>query len=84
MGSKGGKDKAGRQEKRKQASVNSVNSSVFVDKLLCFYTNADSLRNKFTEFQVRIRDCKPKIIGSTEVKAKNSWFNLNPAEFTME
>ena len=84
MGSKSGKDKVGRQVKRKQNSVNSVNSSVFVDKLLCFYTNADSLRNKFTEFQVRIRDSKPKIIGITEVKAKNSWFKLNPAEFTME
>ena len=84
MSSKSGKDKVGRQVKRKQNSVNNANSAVFVDKLLCFKTNADSLRNQFTEFQVRIRDSKPKIIGITEVKAKNSWFKLNPAEFIME
>ena len=46
---------AKRQIKDSRKHVNSVNSFSFVDKLSCFYTNADQFRNKLTEFQVRIR-----------------------------
>ena len=47
----------------------------------CFYTNADSLVNKFTEFNGRA--CHFKVIGVTEVKPKNQRFHINPAELSL-
>ena len=61
-----------------------VKSFKLVNKLKCIYTNADQLRNKFSEFQIRIRDQKPMIIGVTEVKAKNSKTKPSPSEYKME
>ena len=85
MGHAGGKNKArSKVGTRRNKNVNSVNALPSMEKVFCFYTNADQFRNKFTEFQVRIRDTKPTIIGITEVKAKNSKFLINPAEFTMD
>ena len=42
----------------------------------CFYTNADSLVNKFTEFNGRADACDFKVIGVTEVKPKNQRFPI--------
>ena len=38
----------------------------------CLYTNADSLKNKFSEFSIRVNEQSPMIIGVTEVKPNNS------------
>ena len=85
MGQEGGKAQGrGKVRTQKGKGVNSVNSSQFIDKLSCFYTNADQFRNKFSEFQIRIRDSKPLIIGITEVKPKNSQYRYSPAEFSMD
>ena len=40
-------------------------------KLNCFYTNADQLRNKMSELTLRVRNEKPMVVGVTEVKPKN-------------
>ena len=69
---------------QKGKGVHNVNSSKFIDRLSRFYTNADQFRNKFSEFQIRIRDSKPLVIGITEVKPKNSLYKYSPAEFTMD
>jgi len=52
--------------------------------LNCFYTNADQFRNKLNEFQTKIINYEPKIIGIIEVKPKNSTYKLNPAEFSID
>ncbi len=54
------------------------------NKIPVMYTNADSLKNKFTEFKVRVQDIKPMIIGINEVKPKNSPNLLNEAEFNLD
>ena len=56
----------------------------FIDKLKCFYTNADQLRNKMTELQVRIGDVMPHIIGITEVKPKSSAHQYKLAEYSLD
>ncbi len=55
-----------------------------LNKLPVMYTNADSLKNKLTEFHVRVQDKKPKIIAVNEVKPKNSTNILNDAEFNLD
>ena len=42
-----------------------------IGNILCFYTNADQLRNKQNEFEQRIKELKPHIIAINEVKQKN-------------
>ena len=61
-----------------------VKSFKLVNKIKCIYTNADQLRNKLSEFQIRIRDQKHTIVGVTEVKAKNSKTKPLPSEYKME
>ena len=41
--------------------------------LTCLYTNANSLRNKLSEFQIRIDKIKPDVIGITEVWMKDNY-----------
>ncbi len=53
-------------------------------KIPVMYTNADSLKNKFTEFKVRVQDKMPMIIGINEVKPKNSTNTLHEAEFNLD
>lgn len=85
MGKKSGKTpkRPVKKPTNSDKSVHSVNSSVFIDKLKCYYTNADQLRNKLQELEVRIRDQQPHVIWITEVKPKNQTHQLNPAEFTL-
>ena len=64
--------------------VNSVNKFQFIDRLKCFYTNADQLKNKMTELQVRIGDVMPHIIGITEVKPKSSTYQCKTAECSLD
>ena len=83
VGEKGGKN----QNKRPGVGVSrNVNSDPVqtINKLSVFYTNADQFRNKFNEFQLRVRDTRPMVIGITEVKAKNNVNIPNPAEYTMD
>ena len=63
---------------------NNVNSFHVLNYLSCFYTNADQFRNKFNEFQTKMINYEPKIIGITEMKPKNSVYKLNPAEFSID
>ena len=49
----------------------------------CFYTNADSLINKFEEFKRRVELNKHMIVGITEVKQKKLRFPINPSEYDM-
>jgi hypothetical protein len=55
-------------------------------KLTCFFTNADQFPNKRVEFTSRLQSIKPPpdIIAITEVKPKNSRYELQPAEYAME
>ena len=48
------------------------------------YTNADSLKNKIHELEVRVRDKDPMIIGITEVKPKNCKYDMNESEYTLD
>lgn len=72
-------------QRKNQGDVKRVDENVYiVNSITCFYTNADQFRNKMNEFQVRIRDIKPKIIGISEVKAKNSSRAIQPQEFKLD
>jgi hypothetical protein len=69
MGQENRKDPT-RRKVGKPTNVHSVNIPRYFDSVMCFCTNADLFKNKFNEFQIRIRDTKPMITGITEVKAK--------------
>ena len=47
------------------------------------YTNADQLLNKRSEFEVRVKNKNPHIIGITEAKPKNSK-DILPGEFNID
>ena len=55
-----------------------------ISGIKCFYINADQLRNKQNEFELRIRDLKPNIIAINEVKPKNTKFLVTTPEFSLE
>ena len=65
---------------RSSNKKNNVNTNYTHKQLKCFYTNADNLINKFTEFKARVVSHKCMVIGITEVKPKNQKFLLNTAE----
>ena len=50
----------------------------------CFYTNADQLMNKRTEFKAKIDSYNPDIIGITELKPKISRYNIEDCEIAIE
>ena len=50
----------------------------------CFYSNADQLRNKQNEFELRIRDLKRNIIAINEVKPKIPKYLVTIPEFSLE
>lgn len=77
-GGRQGRGKGGRDVKDNGKNVHSVN------KLNCFYTNADQLKNKFAEFETRISEQPPEIIGITEVRPKHSRFKQQPSEFNLD
>ena len=58
--------------------------TTILNKLRCFYTNADTLKNKFSEFQTRLKQFKPHIIGVNEVKPKNSRYKQKESEFKLK
>ena len=55
-------------------TVNSSNSNMLqvtdIDSFQCYYTNIQSVKNKFDEFEDRINSIKPLIIGLTETWLK--------------
>ena len=55
-----------------------------IGNILCFYTNADQLRNKQNEFEQRIKELKPHIIAINEVKPKNPKCTVTIPEFSLE
>ena len=65
-------------------NVTNVNVTCSHRMLKCFYTNADSLFNKLTEFQERVKFHECMIVAVTEVKPKNQRFSLNPAELALD
>ena len=62
-----------------------TNSNTPSSKFCCWYTNADSLRNKLTELKARIDNAQtpPAIIAITEAKPKTTRFNLTQAELNI-
>ena len=53
-------------------------------KFHCFYTNADQLLNKRYEFEMRVKNEDPCIIGVTEAKPKNATDkSILPGEFNI-
>jgi hypothetical protein len=50
--------------------------------LICWYTNADTLTNKMAELRNRVNQAedKPHMILVTEVKPKNSRYQITEAE----
>ncbi len=57
-----------------------------LDHITCFYTNADSLTNKLSEFRDTLQTLnpQPKIIAVTEVKAKHSRHPVTRAELQLD
>ena len=75
MGTKNKKDKENtintrHPQKNADRKVNTINENSEMNNILCFYTNADQLRNKLNEFERRIEELKPHIIAINEVKPK--------------
>ena len=75
MGTKNKKDKENtinttHPQKKAVRKVNTINENSDVNSILCFYANADQLRNKLNEFERRIEELKPHIIAINEVKPK--------------
>ena len=54
-----------------------------IDGLNCLYTNADSMINKIDEFRTIVKNSKPHIIGITELKPKNSCFDIEIPEINL-
>ena len=54
-----------------------------MSKLSILYTNANQLKNKMNELNIRINDNMPNIIGITEVKNKNKQQNIKLAEYSL-
>lgn len=90
MGQKSGSDK-----QRKLISNKNVSNKRNVNKnaqrgysnisgIKCFYTNADQLRNKMNELNVRVQEDLPQIIGIAEPKPKHSRLQVNLAEFSLD
>ncbi len=79
-------DENGKQKKRKREEKQQPKKQPkqTLRKLPVMYTNADSLKNKFTEFQVRVQLLKPKIIAVNEVKPKHSKYVPTHAEFNLD
>ncbi len=50
----------------------------------CFYTNADSLLNKFHEFKSRLHSSHCLVAGITEVKPKKNRFTMMPSELAID
>ncbi len=70
---------------RKQVNQRKIAKQDYTGKpLKCMYTNADSLKNKFNEFTVRILAYDPDIICVNEVKPKYMKGNLTEAEFSLK
>ncbi len=82
MGQKGCEDTS--KEISVKLNSNKKTENKKMNKLPVMYSNADSLRNKLTEFHLRVQEKKPKIIGINEVKPKNSSNTLNEAEFNLD
>ena len=55
-----------------------------ISGIKCFYTNADQLRNKQNESELRIIDLKRNIIVINEVKPKNTKCLVTTPEFSLE
>ena len=55
-----------------------------IGNILCFYTNADQLRNKQNEFEQRIKELKLHIIAINDVKPKNPKCTVTIPEFSLE
>ena len=53
-----------------------------MNNILCFYTNADQLRNTLNEFEGRIEELKPHIIAINE--PKNPKYNVTIPEFSIK
>ena len=79
------RDKSKRANTNNQAQSNgSTTSNHVIHKLKCCYTNADQLLNKRGEFEVRVQNMSPHIIGVNEVKPKNMKNKLCSAEFNLD
>ncbi len=70
----------GKEDHTNQESTTKGTPTI-LNNLRCFYTNADTLRNKMTEFKTRLKQYKPHIIGINEVKPKYSRYKQNESEF---
>ena len=89
MGKKNKKDKENtintrHPQKNADRKVNTINENSEMNNILCFYTNADQLRNKLNEFERRIEELKPHIIAINEVKPKNPKCNVTIPEFSIK
>ena len=84
LGSKSGRSNS---LKTSESTLNKkhVNSSyVNNGKLICIYTNADQLNNKFNELQLLVKTHDPDIIAITEVKPKNCRFQPQIGEYLLD
>ena len=59
-------------------------NSSLIDHLNCCYTNADQFLNKIYEFQSRLIETVPHIIGVTEVKPKNAKNIINLQQYNLD
>ena len=54
------------------------------DNIVCYYTNADQLLNKRSEFFTAMKIYNPDIIGVTEVKPKNGRYKVEESELAID
>jgi endonuclease/exonuclease/phosphatase family metal-dependent hydrolase len=59
-------------------------SSDTIKDMRVLYTNADQLKNKLTELEIRVEELQPWIIAITEVKPKHSRYNTSEGEYMLE
>ena len=76
----------GMVHKENQQSSNRIklNLNTVLNKIPCFYTNADQFRRTFPEFSIRVQNEQPMLIAIIEVKPKQSIDKLFPAEFSID
>ncbi len=51
--------------------------------LQCMYTNLDAFNNKRAEFEARIRQLEPDIVGVTEVNSKSTLWHLQQQDLQL-
>ena len=72
------------KENQQNSNRTKLNLITVLNKIPCFYTNADQFRRKFPEFSISVQNKQQMLIAVTEVKPEHSIDKLFPAEFSID